>query len=158
MTAEIGRFLADARSNTGLPAELAGTNLDAAVKLANARGYKISRADIDSYIAARKSELNDEQLDHIAGGGKKKNKPKGQFGTRTTFWPSGYTPWTETKSEIEHGAHGRLSFHVQSDSISTSTDRRIHSRYGRSRRSVKRIIIGLAARKVMIGWSGRRRS
>jgi hypothetical protein len=74
MTAEIERFLVDARSNTGLQADIAqkGGDLDALIELATSRGYKISRADADSYIAAHKSELNDEQLDHVAGGGHKK--------------------------------------------------------------------------------------
>jgi predicted ribosomally synthesized peptide with nif11-like leader len=76
MTAEIERFLADARSNAGLQAEIAqtGDTLDALVGVANARGYKINRADVDAYIAARKSEMSDDQLDQVAGGGHKKHK------------------------------------------------------------------------------------
>lgn len=79
MTAEIERFLADAQTDAALQAELVkmGTDLGAAIGMANARGYEISRADADAYIAARKSELSDEQLDHVAGGGHKKKKGDG---------------------------------------------------------------------------------
>lgn len=79
MTAEIERFLTDARADAGLQAQIAqkGGDIDALVGLATTRGYKISRADADAYIAAHKPELSDDQLDHVAGGGHKKKKGGG---------------------------------------------------------------------------------
>lgn len=74
MTVEIERFLTDARGNAGLQTEIAqkSGDLDALIGLANARGYTITRPDADAYIAARKAELSDGDLDHVAGGGHKK--------------------------------------------------------------------------------------
>lgn len=70
MTAEIERFLADAQTTADLRSEIARLrgNLDALVGLATARGYRISRADADAFIAARQDELRDEQLDGVVGG------------------------------------------------------------------------------------------
>lgn len=76
-TTEIERFVAEVNADAGLQADFAQKkgNLDALVSLANARGYKINRADVDTYIAAGKQEMSDDQLDGVAGG--KKHKDKG---------------------------------------------------------------------------------
>lgn len=86
MTAEIERFLAAAAADADLRAAVAATDgdLDAIVALATARDYAISRSDADSYIAAHAHELDDGQLDHVAGGGKFAENFKEKW--RDKFW------------------------------------------------------------------------
>jgi predicted ribosomally synthesized peptide with nif11-like leader len=76
MTAEIERFISNSKSDAALQAAIVQRDgdLDALIGLANERGYRISRADVDAYIAARSSELDDNQLDDVAGGGHMKKK------------------------------------------------------------------------------------
>lgn len=88
MSAEIERFLADAKTSADLQAGIAQnrSSLDALVGFAASLGYAISRADADAYVAARKSELDDAQLDHVAGGGhKKKGQPATNLGIHDEY-------------------------------------------------------------------------
>lgn len=66
--AEIERFARDVLGNDALRAEVAalGTDQDAIMGLANARGYQFTRADVEALRSS--GELNDEQLAAVAGG------------------------------------------------------------------------------------------
>jgi predicted ribosomally synthesized peptide with nif11-like leader len=75
MTSEIERLMRDAGNDAALRSELeTAGGLQAAVERANARGYAISPDDVKSYTAAY--ELNDTQLDGVAGGKKHHKKDK----------------------------------------------------------------------------------
>lgn len=66
--AEIERFAKDVLSNDVLRAEVKalGTDQDAIMRLANARGYSFTGADVNALGAS--GELTDEQLAAVAGG------------------------------------------------------------------------------------------
>lgn len=68
MTVEVERFIADARRDAGMAAEAVakGGDRGTLIAFANARGYKISDADINTYLAAHQHELSDGQLNQIA--------------------------------------------------------------------------------------------
>lgn len=70
MTTEIERLIADASKSPALRQEIVATNdVGALAALLGARGYAISRAEIEAQIAARRAELTDQELYDIAGGG-----------------------------------------------------------------------------------------
>ena len=66
--AEIERFARDLQSNETLRAEVKalGTEQDAILSLANAKGYAFTMADVEALGAG--GELTDEQLASVAGG------------------------------------------------------------------------------------------
>ncbi|MEZ5416677.1 MAG: Nif11-like leader peptide family RiPP precursor [Vicinamibacterales bacterium] len=66
--AEIERFSKDLQSNEALRTEIKalGTDQEAILALANAKGYQFSMADVDALGAG--GELSDEQLAGVAGG------------------------------------------------------------------------------------------
>ena len=66
--AEIERFAKDLKSNETLRAEIKalGTDQSAILKLANAKGYAFTMADVEALGAG--GELSDEQLAGVAGG------------------------------------------------------------------------------------------
>jgi len=69
--AEIERFIGDLKGNSALLDEVkAGiAGLSSVVDKAKAKGYDITMDDAKTYIAAQAGqELNDEQLDAVAGG------------------------------------------------------------------------------------------
>lgn len=64
---EVERFAKDVQSNESLRAEVKalGTDQDAILRLANAKGYNFTMADVEAMGAG---ELTDEQLEGVAGG------------------------------------------------------------------------------------------
>ncbi len=69
--ADIERFVADLKSDTGMMDELKGgsTGLASVVEFASGKGYDISIDEAKAYIQEQaKQELSDDQLDSIAGG------------------------------------------------------------------------------------------
>lgn len=69
--AELERFSKDVKASPKLQDELkkAGTNEQAVVSIANAKGYDFSVADLKAAAEAKKGELSEEQLQKVAGGG-----------------------------------------------------------------------------------------
>ncbi|MBP7779225.1 MAG: Nif11-like leader peptide family RiPP precursor [Acidobacteria bacterium] len=65
---EIERFAKDVQSNEALRAEIKplGTDQVAILRLANAKGYNFTMADVEALGAS--GELTDEQLAGVAGG------------------------------------------------------------------------------------------
>lgn len=66
--AEIERFAKDLQDNEALRADIKalGTDQEAILRLANARGYQFTMDDVDALGAG--GELSDEQLAGVAGG------------------------------------------------------------------------------------------
>lgn len=66
--AEIERFARDLQANDALRTEIKalGTDQDAILRLANAKGYQFTMADVDAL--GESGELSDEQLAGVAGG------------------------------------------------------------------------------------------
>ena len=71
-TDEIQRFALDLQSNAALRAEIKGLGTDqgAILRLANAKGYNFTLADVEAAGKASEAagELTDEQLVDVAGG------------------------------------------------------------------------------------------
>jgi predicted ribosomally synthesized peptide with nif11-like leader len=67
-SAEIERFAKDLKSSEALRAEIKalGSDQDAILRLANAKGYQFTLADVEALGAG--GELSDEQLAGVAGG------------------------------------------------------------------------------------------
>ncbi|MEW6368320.1 MAG: Nif11-like leader peptide family RiPP precursor [Acidobacteriota bacterium] len=67
---EIERFEKDVKSDQKLRDELKQKGLDAAkiVEFANAKGYKITKADVAAYAKAKKAKLSEEALAKVAAG------------------------------------------------------------------------------------------
>jgi predicted ribosomally synthesized peptide with nif11-like leader len=65
---EIERFAKDVKTNEAFRAEIEGlgTDQDAILRLANAKGYDFTMADVDALGGS--VELTDEQLGAVAGG------------------------------------------------------------------------------------------
>ncbi len=68
VAAEVERFAKDVQTNEALRAEIRtlGTDQDAILRLANAKGYNFTMADVEAIGAS--GELTDEQLAGVAGG------------------------------------------------------------------------------------------
>ena len=71
-TDEIQRFASDLQSNAALRAEIKGLGTDqgAILRLANAKGYNFTLADVEAagQLSEAAGELSDEQLADVAGG------------------------------------------------------------------------------------------
>ena len=79
MSAEqLTTLLAKLNDDAGLREKLKGAaDLDAAVAMAQEAGFDVSKADWLRYQAKQTLELSDEQLEDVAGGGKKCEHWKG---------------------------------------------------------------------------------
>lgn len=69
--ADLERFVSDLKTNETLRAELAGnaSGIGSVVEFAEGKGYDISAEEARNYIQSQSStDLNDDQLDAIAGG------------------------------------------------------------------------------------------
>jgi predicted ribosomally synthesized peptide with nif11-like leader len=73
---QLAALLAKLKDDAGLQEKLKGAaDLDAAVALAKEAGFDVSKADWLKYQAQQTLELNDEELEGIAGGRGKRNSP-----------------------------------------------------------------------------------
>ena len=79
MSAEqLSALLAKLKDDAGLQEKLKGAgDLDTAVAIAKEAGFDVSKADWLRYQAKQTLELSDEQLEDVAGGGKKCQHWKG---------------------------------------------------------------------------------
>ena len=69
---QLSALLAKLKEDAGLLEKLKGAaDLDAAVAMAQEAGFDVSKADWLRYQAKQTLELSDEQLEDVAGGGKK---------------------------------------------------------------------------------------
>jgi predicted ribosomally synthesized peptide with nif11-like leader len=68
---EIERLSADIKKDANLREQVKelGNDSDAFVEWANQHGYDFSAGDLSEYVEAKTSELSEEQLDQVAGGG-----------------------------------------------------------------------------------------
>ena len=69
--AEVERFVADLKSNDGLRSELSGhaSGVGSVVAFAKDKGYDIDADEASAYIHGQAGrELNDDELDAVAGG------------------------------------------------------------------------------------------
>ena len=67
---QLSALLAQLREDAGLREKLQGAaDLDAAVALAKEAGFDVSKADWLKYQEEHSSELSDEELEGMAGGG-----------------------------------------------------------------------------------------
>ena len=66
---QLSAFLATLKADEGLQAKLKGaTDLDSAVEIANEAGFDVTKADWLNYQAQQTLELNDKELEDVAGG------------------------------------------------------------------------------------------
>ena len=66
---QLSDFLAALKADAGLQEKLKGAaDLDAAVAMAKEAGFDVSKADLLRHQAKQTLELNDEQLEEVAGG------------------------------------------------------------------------------------------
>ncbi|MCX5943981.1 MAG: Nif11-like leader peptide family RiPP precursor [Cyanobacteria bacterium] len=69
---QLSALLAKLKEDAGFKEKLKGAgDLDAAVALAREAGFDVSKADWHKYQASQTLELNDEELEGVAGGGAK---------------------------------------------------------------------------------------
>jgi predicted ribosomally synthesized peptide with nif11-like leader len=69
---QLSALLAKLKDDAGLQEKLKGAaDLDGAVAMAQEAGFDVSKADWLRYQAKQTLELSDEQLEDVAGGGKK---------------------------------------------------------------------------------------
>ena len=80
-------LLAKLKEDAGLQEKLKGAaDLDAAVALAKEAGFDVSKADWLKYQAKQTLELNDEELEGVAGGGMRKQQSGSGCGGTGTPW------------------------------------------------------------------------
>ena len=69
---QLSALLAKLKEDAGFKEKLKGAgDLDAAVALAREAGFDVSKADWHKYQASQTLELNDEELEGVAGGGRR---------------------------------------------------------------------------------------
>jgi predicted ribosomally synthesized peptide with nif11-like leader len=67
---QLSALLAELKQNTGLHHKLRGAgDLNAAVAIAKEAGFDVSKPDWLKFQASQTLELNDEELEGVAGGG-----------------------------------------------------------------------------------------
>jgi predicted ribosomally synthesized peptide with nif11-like leader len=81
-SAEFGRLLSDLQTDAKLREEFhrLGGDLEATMRLAAAKGYRLTRVEAEELVASFE-ELSDDELDQAAGGAWNDPPPPGTSGT-----------------------------------------------------------------------------
>jgi predicted ribosomally synthesized peptide with nif11-like leader len=68
---EITRFQKDVKNSKDLQEKLidAGSDVNKIISIANSSGYNLNKDELVKFADEAKSELNDEDLEKVAGGG-----------------------------------------------------------------------------------------
>jgi predicted ribosomally synthesized peptide with nif11-like leader len=96
---EVKRLEADAKTKEAVREKLkdAGAEPSKLAAVASSMGYSVSEADINQYIAGKKSAMSQQDLDQVSGGSAVE---------QTTYEVSTTTTTTETATETDVAACG----------------------------------------------------